>query len=82
MMITEILASIDAPHFCAGVVLWDDKVIEAAPIVRYMKGWTRARVRAYCGDKKWKVSVVYEQRRQRTYEGLDERSASGRSGSS
>lgn len=35
--ITEILACIDAPHFNAGVVLWDDKVIEAAPIIGYMK---------------------------------------------
>lgn len=70
-MITEILASIDAPHFYAGVVLWDDKVVEAAPILRYMKGWSRDRVRSYCKDKKWSVSVVHELRRQKTYEGLD-----------
>lgn len=59
-MVTETLASIDAPHFCAGVVLWDDKVTEAVPIVRYMKGWSRDRVRSYCRDKKWRVKVVYE----------------------
>lgn len=59
-MSTEILASVDAPHFYAGVVLWDDKVIEVAPILRYMKGWSRGRVRSYCSDKKWRVIVVYE----------------------
>lgn len=58
--VTEMLASIDAPHFFAGIVLLDDKVIEAAPIVGYMKKWTRARVRAYCDGKGWKVLVVYQ----------------------
>ena len=59
--VTEILAVIDAPHFYAGIVLWDDCVIEAADIVRYMKRgrWTRDRVRAYCAEKGWKVSVVH-----------------------
>lgn len=58
----EILAVIDAPHFYAGIVLWDDRVIEAADIVHYMKRqkWTRDRVRDYCRKKGWKVSVVYE----------------------
>ena len=55
---TEILAAIDAPHFYAGIVLRDDKVIEAAHIVKYMKGWSRARVRAYCAKKQWKISIV------------------------
>lgn len=54
----EILASIDAPHFFAGIVLRNDKVIEAANIVRYMKGWSRDRVRDYCKQKDWKVKVV------------------------
>lgn len=73
MMITEILATIDAPHFCAGIVLWDNKVIEAAPICGYMKKqkWTRDRVRAYCKEKGWKVSVIYETRRHTTLDGLD-----------
>ena len=57
---TEILAQIDAPHFCAGIVLRDDVVIEAADIVKYMRRnrWTRDQVRAYCERKGWKVSVV------------------------
>jgi len=75
MIITEVLAQITAPHFHAGIVLWDNKVIEAAPIVGYMKKqkWTRDRVRFYCSEKGWKVSVVYVMQRQRTYEGLGDR---------
>lgn len=55
----NITASIDAPHFCAGIVLHDDRVVEAAPIVDYMKGWTRAQVKEYCAKKGWRASVVH-----------------------
>lgn len=56
----EILAQIHATKgFTAGIVLWDDVVIEAAPIVRYMKKWTRARVREYCSQRGWEISVVH-----------------------
>ena len=63
------LAEIDAPDtpkrkgFCCGIVLQNDRVVEAAPIVKRMKGWTRMRVRSYCRDKGWKVSVVWEMKR-------------------
>jgi len=57
-MKVEILASVDAPHFNAGIVLWNDRVVEAADIIRYMKGWPRDRVRDYCAKKNWHVSVV------------------------
>jgi hypothetical protein len=60
MPCTELLASIEAPHFCAGIVLRKDRVVVAADIVRYMRGWSRARVRDYCADKGWQVSVVSE----------------------
>lgn len=61
----EVLAQIKAVHFTAGIVLWDDKVIEAAPIVGYMKKqkWTRDRVRDYCKTKGWKISIVHEMQR-------------------
>lgn len=52
------LAQIDAPHFVAGIVLDSDVVVEAAPIVRYMRGWTRDRVCAYCQRKGWSVKSV------------------------
>lgn len=61
----EILAQITAPHFCAGIVLWDDKVVEAAPIAHYMKHWDRDRVRTYCKDRDWKITVVWRMERTR-----------------
>lgn len=54
----EILAQISAPHFCAGIVLHDSKVIKAAPIVRKMIGWSRKDVRTFCQFRGWKISVV------------------------
>ena len=68
----ETLASIETPRtvkkpFSAGIVLWDDVVVEAAPIVGYMKRkrWTRQQVRDYCKAKGWSVSVVHELERAR-----------------
>ena len=63
----EILAQVQAPGFAAGIVLWDDKVVEAAPILRYMrKGvWSRKRVREYCKDRGWKVVVIHQLERTR-----------------
>lgn len=65
-MITETLASIDAPHFVAGIVLWDDVVVEVSPIVKYMKGWSRKQVRQYCERKSWRIICVHELQRNRT----------------
>lgn len=62
-MKSEMLAQIDAPYFVAGLVLQNDTVIEAADIVRYMRRWTRDKVRAYCASKGWKVAVVWEMQR-------------------
>jgi alkylation response protein AidB-like acyl-CoA dehydrogenase len=67
----EILASIDAPDkpgkkgFNAGVVLFDDVVVEAAPIIGYMKKkkWTRDQVRDYCAERGWTVTVIYRSER-------------------
>jgi len=90
--LTELLAVIDAPHFYAGIVLRDDRVIEAAPIVRYMakQRWTRE-VQAYCGeklatedqfrsDKRWPgKSPLSRQRRQRNgFDGTSYTISSGR----
>lgn len=62
----EILAQIratDSKPFTAGIVLFDDKVVEAAPIVRYMKGRTRTWVRTFCAKRKWEISVVWQMER-------------------
>jgi hypothetical protein len=34
--------------------------VEAADIVKYMRRWSRDRVRDYCDKKDWKVSVVHQ----------------------
>lgn len=54
------LAQITARHFCCGLVLESDRVTVAAPIVGYMRGWSRERVRGYCAEKGWRVAVVRE----------------------
>lgn len=61
----ETLAAIDAPHFYAGIVLWDDRVVEAADIVKYMRRWSRDKVRDYCKRKGWKITVVQQSERKR-----------------
>jgi hypothetical protein len=63
-MITEILAQIRAPSFTAGIVLFGDKVVEAAPIVRHMRGWSRAKVREECKRMGWDISVVHQMQRE------------------
>lgn len=66
----EILAQIRAEGprpFTAGIVLFDDKVVEAAPIVRKaLAGRSRDYVRNYCAGKGWSIAVVHELERART----------------
>lgn len=66
-MTVEILAQIQSDNFRAGIVLFDDVVVEAAPIVHYMKRgkWGRDRVRDYCRSKGWSVEVVHQIERTR-----------------
>ncbi|MEY9184721.1 hypothetical protein ABIG06_006269 [Bradyrhizobium sp. USDA 326] len=64
MSITEILAQIRAPDFTAGIVLFDDVVVETAPIVRYMRRWSRERVREECRKRGWSVTVVWQMERE------------------
>lgn len=59
----ETLATINAPDFFAGIVLWDDRVVEAADAVKYMRRWSRSKVRDYCAAKGWRVSVVWRMER-------------------
>lgn len=44
---------IRAPHFCAAVSIRDGKVLEAAPILAYMRGWSEERVMDYARQKGW-----------------------------
>lgn len=52
-----ILVRIVAPHFVAGLET-DGTVRRAAPIIRYMVGWTDDKVRDYVKKKGWTASIV------------------------
>ena len=54
----DILFQIDAPHFCAGAVMSEGKVTEAAPILNYMRGWKSSKIQSYCEKKGWKYSEM------------------------
>ncbi len=51
------LVRIVAPHFVAGFET-DGVVRRAAPIIRYMLGWSDARARSYIASKGWKASRI------------------------
>lgn len=51
------LCTIEAPHFVCSFDMRDDVVTDAAPIIRYMIGWSRDRVRGYAAKKGWQVRV-------------------------
>ena len=52
---------VDSGYFFAGVVLERDRVINAAPIIKYMVGWTEAGVRGYANKRGWACGRVIEQ---------------------
>lgn len=56
---STMLIRIVSPYFVAGVVLGSKRVIRAAPILKYMKGWTKDQVLSYAKKKGWKASPVY-----------------------
>ncbi len=49
---------ITAPHFVAGVVLFNNVVVRCAPILKYMKAWTKTQVVTYCNSKRWKYEEM------------------------
>lgn len=52
------LVAVDAPHFYAGIVLTDDIVIRAAPILRWTIGKRRDWLSAYFRQKGWRATIV------------------------
>lgn len=54
---TGVTLRIVAPHFVAAVVVG----VQAAPIVKYMLGWSEARIREYCFWKGWEVEKVNDE---------------------
>lgn len=55
---TECLVQVRAPHFCAGIVLVDDRCTEAAPILRWAIGSSAATLRAAFARKGWQAVIV------------------------
>jgi len=55
------LVQVTAPHFVAGLVMENDIVIEAAPILRWAIGKKRDWLRSYFERKDWTVKVVPSQ---------------------
>lgn len=55
----KVTVQVKSRHFCAGLVIVPrGKCVEAAPIVRYMKGWTGEKIRTYCRERGWLVAQV------------------------
>lgn len=49
----EVVIQITSRYFCAGVVLYNNRVQKTAPIIYYMKGWSADDIRNYCAKKGW-----------------------------
>lgn len=56
------LYRITAPHFCAGLISQEAKIVRAAPIIHWMRGQDTDALIAYCKLKGWKLEVVQEER--------------------
>ena len=54
---SETLVRITGSGFATGVVLGDQGVFIAAPIVKFMMGWPLYRVLVHCKKKGWKAEV-------------------------
>lgn len=53
-----LLVRVSAPHFVAGIVVEDERVVRAAPILRWSIGWHRDALRNYFRKKGWTASVI------------------------
>lgn len=62
-----ITVQIQAPHFTAGIVAENGKVVRFAPILSYMNGWDGKQVYDYCKQKGWKI-VKYPSPSQPTHQ--------------
>jgi len=52
------LIQIISNYFCAGILIENGYVIETAPILKYMKGWTQEKVVRYCQLKGFLVEFL------------------------
>lgn len=49
---------ITSTYFCAAVVLENDRVVRAAPILKWMMGWSQQQVIQHCWNKFWKYETT------------------------
>jgi hypothetical protein len=52
-----LLIRVVAPHFVAGLIT-GDRVQHAAPILKYMVGWSEQRAADYIASKGWHADIV------------------------
>lgn len=52
------LYRVSAPHYVCGIVVTDSRVTYTAPIMRWCRGWTIAKVQAWCAKKRYKCELV------------------------
>lgn len=49
---------VSSSYFVAGLKARDSIIFEAAPILKFMEGWTLGRVKTYCQEKGWDCICV------------------------
>jgi len=49
----EILITVTSPRFCAGLVLQNGIIVDAAPIIEYLIGMKGIEAARYCLDRHW-----------------------------
>jgi|MudIll2142460700_1097286.scaffolds.fasta_scaffold00083_8 hypothetical protein len=58
MKVLEKLHQIKAPHFTAGLVTREGKVVDAAPILQWTLGKPEIGVLSYCRRKRWTMEMI------------------------
>lgn len=53
----ETLVRVDAPHFCAGLVIVDGVCVEAAPILKWAIGKPAPKLSAYFTARGWTATA-------------------------
>lgn len=54
----ETLVRVEAPHFCAALIIRDDRCVHAAPILAWAVGLDSDALRQYFARKQWRATIV------------------------